>query len=741
MIEKWLTEDIQKTFDRGYKRFVICDPNGEAGYLRDHLPKSWKVEEAHNDLEELEAKYHAEKEGSDTPVVFYTQVPLEKLTYLMEYAMIDGHLDLVEFHQYIKKKVHDKVGLNLNLGKKELLNAAKVSRGKGKTYWMDIGNKGGGEIFDLKTMLPEFLHAPKAYVADMDGELRKAFLSKVQEHIGQQPLKKPATTVAKETADYLLKGLLNNNIDETLFHIYHQWIDSATYQDSLKKHIDQFKIPAGTDIWALHPDHPFAAIDREQIAELAANLADDKFVESKVKALERRARNKCAHLLQIDWWAYMLNLIRFDSSGIKTISSFEEAIRYYRETFYKLDRAIRKLYAQFLSDEKVIQPLQGRYEAILKDLLHKWYEHIGDCAESQTGRLKQLIAEDSGQIAIIVGDGIGYEVALEVSERSSNSLKATEDFLLADIPSITDNNMSRLYLEDGGFSDSKEKRELRLNGEFPDRIIKHIYLDDLNQSHTECEVLICSYKDIDDIAEKMQQKALKYFDTIVTTLTKKIGELAKLGFSSIYLVSDHGFVLSGMLKNADKLEYSPQGKSVKSERFIACKEKQDVPDSLLQVDKKYREYDYLLFSKNLRPFKTTGSYGYAHGGASPQELIVPLFHFRSEEATPQLSIFIENKEELGQVEGQNFQVRLKAEESEGNLFKTDRKCQLKLYTSGKEKSSSDSFTLSAGSKQSREFSFDSDDEVMVYVLDSQTQEQLDKAIIRKAEGRDLGGLI
>lgn len=741
MIEKWLTEDIQKTFDRGYKHFVISDPTGEAAYLCQHLPKNWSVQSAHTGLEELEAKYQIEKLGGNDPVVFYTQIPLEDLSFLMEYAMIDGHLDLTEFHQYIKKKVHHHIGLNLNLSKEELLTAAKVSVGKGKTYWMDLGHKGSGEIFDLKTMLPEFLHDPKKFVAAMDEELKESFLSKVQDHIGQQPIKKPAATVAKETVNHILQGLLTNNLDETLLHVYHQWIDSATYQSSLKKYISQFDIPAGTDIWALHPDHPFSSIDRTQLAELASNLGDDQFIASRLKAIEARSKNKCARLLQIDWWPYMLTLIRFDSSGIKTISSFDEALRYYRETFYKLDRSIRKLYAQFLSDEKVIQPLQEQYEAVLKDLLQKWFEHFAGYTETQTGLLSKIIKDDPGQTAIIVGDGISYEVAKEVSDRISTSLKTKEDVVLADLPSVTDNNMSRLYLTDGNFNDSKQQRELKLNGYFPDKIIKHVYLEDLNQSHSECEVLICSYKDIDDLAEKMQQKALKYFDTIVDTLAEKIGELSSMGFSSIYLVSDHGFVLSGILSNADKLEFSPKGKSTKSERFIACEEKQNIPASLLQVSKNYRDYNYLLVSKNLRPFKTTGSYGYAHGGASPQELIVPFFHFQSVHATPQLSVTIVNKQELLEIEGQNFQIKVLAEKSEGNLFKSERKCQLKLFAAGKEKSSSDSFTLHAGQSQSREFSFGSDKELTVYVVDAKTQEQLDKTIIKQAAGRDLGGLL
>ncbi len=741
MIEKWLAEDIQKSFDRGYFRFVICDPKGDAAYLCKHLPKSWTVIEAHTALEELEAKYQVEKSSPQQLTIFYTRIPVEDLSFLMEYAMIEGHLDLTELHQFLKKKVHDRVGLNLSLSNEELLTAAKVSVGKGKTYWMDLGHKGSGEIFDLTSMLVEFLHDPKAFTSTMDTEVKQAFLSKVQAHIGQQAIKKPVATIAKETANFILLGLVQNEIDATLLHVYHQWIDSATFQDSLKKYISQFEIPVDRDIWSLHPDHPFASIDRAQIAELAANLGDEQYVASKLSTVESRARNKCALLLQIHWWPYMLNLVRYDNAGIKTISTFDEAIRYYRESFYKLDRNIRKLYAQFLSDERVIQPLQDRYEAILKDLLNKWYEHFADYKETQSGLLHKIIHKSTGQTAIIVGDGINYEVAREVVERVASGIKVKEDYVLADLPSVTDNNMSRLYLSDGSFSDNKQQREQRLNGDFATTIIKHIYLEKLNQSHSECEVLICSYKDIDDLAEKMQQKALKYFDTIVDTLAEKISELSNLGFSSIYLVSDHGFVLSGLLSNADKVEFAAKGKSTKSERFIACEDKQNVPDQLIQIEKRYHDHNYLLFSKNLRPFKTTGSYGYAHGGASPQELIVPLFQFQSAKSTPLLTAMIENKQELRETEGQNFQVKVKAGKSDGNLFKSERKCHLKIFAAGQEKYSSDTFTLISGQIVSREFTFGADRELAVYLIDATTQEQLDKALIKQATGRDLGGLL
>ncbi len=741
MIENWLIEDIKKTFKRGCNRFVISDPCGEAAYLLDCLPQDWKQYTANDAMGELHIKYLVEKEAPSQPVVFYTRIPLEKLSFLLEYAMIDGHLDLAEFHQYIKKKVHDHIGLNLNIDKEELLTAAKVSVGKGKPFWMDLSHKGAGQIFELKTMMLEFLHDPNAYTAQMDKQVEAAFLAEVQKHIGQEPIDKPATTIAKEVVNHLLTGFLRNQVDETLLKVYYQWLDSYTYKYSLLNYIENFKLPFTRSIWSFHPDHPFKKIDLKQLQEVVENLHDQNYLDTHRPFLEARMKNKCARLIGVTWWKELLTLIHFDASGIKTIASFQDAISYYTQSFFKLDRAIRKLYAEFLNTPALLRPIQQQYEALLNDLLSKWFEHFGAYEQNQTGKIKSIIESHKAKTAIVVGDGISFEIAKEVHEQIGKRLKVTEDITLADLPAVTDNNMSRMYLADGSFSESKSEREQKLDKEISDKNLKHVYLEDINQSLSEYDVVVCSYKDIDDLGDKMQLKALKYFDTIVSTLAEKILELEKLGFHSIYLISDHGFVLTGLLEESDKLEFTPKGKYLKDERFIACSEIQIAPDQLLQISKDYQNYDTLILSKNLRPFKTPGKYGYSHGGASPQEIITPCFRFESEKSTHQLEAFISNKSEIREIEGQNYEVHVKADPASGDLFSAERKCQLLVYSGSNELASSDVFTIQSGKKYQREFSFGTHKEVQLYLIDAKSKEQLDKAIAKQASGRDLGGLL
>jgi len=330
----------------------------------------------------------------------------------------------------------------------------------------------------------------------------------------------------------------------------------------------------------------------------------------------------------------------------------------------------------------------------VNELLEKWFSHFGDYQQNQQGLLQRIIDNRQGSIAIIVGDGVTFEIADEIKQRIGKDLKTTADHFLADLPSVTDNNMSRLYRSDGSWVAEKAERERYLNAEFPSLSIAFFDLEDVNHSLSGHDVVICSYKDIDDMGEKLQQKALKFLDTVVETVSSKIKELEKIGFPTIHLVTDHGFVLTGLISDSDKIEVKPTGSNLKTERFIACKERQ-VPVSahLLEVKTSYKEFGYLYFAKNLRSFKTPGKYGYAHGGASLQELVVPHFTFTSPHVVKNLDVVIADKGALKDVVGENFVIKVKAGPGDGGVFTTQRKCLLLLYSNGKEIRASDVISL------------------------------------------------
>ena len=144
----------------------------------------------------------------------------------------------------------------------------------------------------------------------------------------------------------------------------------------------------------------------------------------------------------------------------------------------------------------------------------------------------------------------------------------------------------------------------------------------------------------------------------------------------------------------------------------------------------------------MSPFKTVGAYGFSHGGLSPQELITPFFCWENDSAdTNSLSANIVNKSDLQSVTGALYNIKIKAGVSDESLFSQERKVYLLFFSNGKQISKSDIITLTSGSEINKEYAFDAHDEIEVQLLDTTSKEQLDKALIKKDNSRDLGGLL
>ena len=302
--------------------------------------------------------------------------------------------------------------------------------------------------------------------------------------------------------------------------------------------------------------------------------------------------------------------------------------------------------------------------------------------------------------------------------------------------------MSQIYISTGEVKSTLQKREQFLLSEHSDKDIGFVYLDKVTED-TQHQYLICQYKDIDELGDKMNNKALKYFPEAEKYFAQKIEMLLNNGYEKVYLITDHGFVLTGYLSESDKVEVSFTGDVKKAERYIRTVNKQGFNSSILiEKEQSYHEYNYLYFSTTMSPFKTVGAYGFSHGGLSPQELITPFLCWETDNTDANsLSASIVNKSDLSSVMGSLYSVKIKADVSSDNLFAQERKVYLLFFAQGKQISRSDIITLTSGSEIAKEYPFDGYDEIEVQLLDITTKEQLDRAVIKKDNARDFGGLL
>jgi hypothetical protein len=618
-----------------------------------------------------------------------------------------------------------------------LLTAAKLGVGKDLAWWKKIVQD-LEDVINLDDELLPFVHNPDDYLNTKDADIKRLFEAKLHELLDQQYISKPAKTLADEVVKRMLDGLANNDISEPMLALYYKWADSSSYRPSLDTYIHNYNLNGSANPWIAHPDHCFKELDLIALKQIADNVRDKLFVHDKLQNLKKRIFSSKDQLYVPGWWHDVWTLFHTDTNSLTACNNLNAFVEYYTGTFSKMDRAIRNLYEVFLSDEQIIRPFQEYYEGLNHLLLQTWFGFYAEYKSDQQGYLPNLFTAANPKIAVIVGDGVRYEIADFVASELQKHFKVDKQIMLADMPSETEHNMSALYAGNNQVIPVHKDREASLT-KTSGKDIVYLPLEQLNHG-TEGDYLVLTYKDIDSAGEKLQQAAIKLFSEFEAVLIEKITLLLKIGYHEVYLITDHGFVLTGLLDEADKIDPNAIGKKDVHERFIRTLDKQ-LNTEWLAFEVPYSEYKYVYAAKNHRPFKSKGVYGFSHGGFTPQEIIIPKFKFsKLKSQTSQLEVFISNKADLNEVPSELFVIKLDASEASTDLFGGVRKVQIKLFAGNTEYQSSDIISMEANAMLDKEFSFNSNSQVQAILIDATTQEQLDTAIIKKSNLRDLGGL-
>lgn len=739
MLDKWLLKDIQDHLT-DKKRCVIIDEQRQIEFLLPLIKeKGYKIFVANDTLAELKIKYEIEKLHKNDKVVIYTTSAIDKLSFIREYCETESHFQITFLNRYITAKVNNELKLTLNLQPEELTAAAKQSIGKDKSYWKNLSANGITGLFgNFEEVVISFISDPQSFNTNNDESVKNIFYELISAHLKIPNINKPASTLASEIVQKIFENIYSNMEDVFFTKLFEKWCNSKKDFPLLLKKSSEFHLPERVDVWNIMPNHPFKKIDDEWIKLISKNINDPAWLNSKSILFKERANSSIAKEIGVNYWQAVVILVSFDVKSINKINSLDDAVKFYTTEFYKIDSAIRVIYTEFLNNKSLLKPIQEYYENILNTFLEKWFNHFTYYKENQSGLLESLINSNQPNTAIIVGDGVNFEIARSLYLSLQNEFVCSDNFIFADYPSETENNMSRLYLSKDEIENEQSKRQLKLSA-ITKKNINFMYIDDINYSSL-YDYLIVISKDIDSLGEKIQQKALKYFDQIKEELSDKIKFLLSIGYKKVYLISDHGFVLTGILEESDKISVSLPDKNInKNERYIWLEnELKDVPNNLVQLDKSYKTYKYILFSKSIRPFKTVGNYGYSHGGITPQELIVPFFSFAKNKSDEfGLNINIINKEELLEVVGNSFVVKLKSED-ESDLMKANvRKVILVFFKDGKQFYEGDIFEIKISSVISKEFSLSSNKEFDMILLDSNTRETLDRAIVKQKQIRNI----
>ena len=737
MIEKWLRNEIDKKICNS-NRIVILDQSSRWKFLVDaactdiclystkDYSSKWQQKQ-----DELFLRHEIEKNHKNDQVVIYVSRELAADSFLIEYAKTGGCIELAT--EWVIDVLLKETSLQVSLTDDELYTACQLGIFKDINWWKKVVQKIEG-LLSIENDILDFFDNPNGFLESKTPAVKNLYIQEFCKLLQQPVQDKPADTFASEIARHIFTGILEGNISEKEYVIYCKWIDSRNHESSFKKYLGEYQLPSTIDIDKVKDNHCFEVVDKKYLTKLVENINNASEVKNILDKIKKRLKFKKSNPYIAKWWQDIADIMDF--TVVCNDASIDGISRYYTVEFSKTDRSMRRILTYLKADINIVKPIQEYYERINQDLLKSWFAHYGEYQESQKGYLVNLIKNTSKKIAIIVGDGVRYEVADSVASRVASDISVDKKFMYAGLPSETEHNMSALYTTDGEIIAEKKEREKKLSDE-TGKDITYMQLDEVNGT-TDGEILVLTYKDIDDAGEKMQQGMLRLVDEFEDILVEKIQLLLHLGYKEVHLVTDHGFVLTGILEESDKIPTDDisGGKKV-SERYIRSVDEQS-GSMYISIEEHYENYNYVNFAKSSRPFVSTGKYGYSHGGFTPQEVVIPNFVFTYNKQN-QMDVDITNKKDLIDIAGNILTVKFSSGEAK-DVLSYQRKVRVLLYVGDKIVDKSSIISISPGSQEKVELSLDSATEGVVVIIDEDTKDQLDKAKVTKSQMRDLGGL-
>ena len=409
-------------------------------------------------------------------------------------------------------------------------------------------------------------------------------------------------------------------------------------------------------------NHTISADTVISVAEKRRTMAWHKLVENYYTALY--------------WAARMLQFSEKYAGGFH-LTEAHKVWKEYTSEYYHMDTYYRQFYGAF---NKCLQDSNSHLDDNLKNvaseiekLYKNWYlnnlsqnwnnaaekelKTTGTLAhiEQQTNFYNKYVSKVDNKVFVIISDAMRFEVATALADQLRIETKADVEIssVQAAFPTITKFGMAALLphrnlsleeksgvlriLADGKPTESGDREtdlkaynQKSVTVKFKDLLL--MKRDDRRNLVKGMEVVYIYHDTIDHTSHHDElgvfnacDKAIDEIKNLVRIIT---GELNGI---NIVITSDHGFIYTyEPLKEDDKLDRSDFKKDIiEQDRRHIITDMNAHPDFLIPVKGFYNENGYQAFSprENIR-IKGAGGLNFVHGGASLQEMVVPVIQYK-----------------------------------------------------------------------------------------------------------------
>lgn len=469
-----------------------------------------------------------------------------------------------------------------------------------------------------------------------------------------------------------INHFMNHSIDKQYYDLQANYVESKL---NISEYISKW------DIDSYIQSDTFKAFDEEIIKWLTKNLVDNigEF-ERYRKIINRRRTTHWFSIYSNEYEAiyFAMEVLRFEQELQKTIkgSTAFDILDNYTKNYFLFDLFYRKFYLFYdkLNNKdklfKLAQVVENTYAHwYLDELSVKWSQiiendlidniNINGVNKQQdfyNDYLRKQVL-DGDRVFVIISDALRYEAAKELSDILNRDIRGKTElsYMQGVIPSYTKLGMAALLphesieikdnsdiLADGINTSGINNRQNILSLYSEDVLtiqyndIKDFKRSDYKEIFDGKKLIYIFHNVIDAVGDKAAtergvfeavEKSLDDLNNLVKNLVNNISA------TNIYITADHGFIYRrSPLQEYDKITKADVKSIDEGRRFILTDDNSK-HHGLLTLPMNYLIKDTNLYSivpKGVVRFKVQGAgANYVHGGASLQEIVIPVIKFKN----------------------------------------------------------------------------------------------------------------
>jgi len=331
--------------------------------------------------------------------------------------------------------------------------------------------------------------------------------------------------------------------------------------------------------------------------------------------------------------------------------------------WYRMDQAQRELETLLAAiddddlDERAISAIRAVYDRVARKMAEGFLKvYSGNDwtipgIVHQTTIWSEFVAKQRKPVALIIVDAMRYEIGAELAARLQRLGEVKLQPAIAALPSITTIGMAALLpgasssfsvVEqrgklgaeiDGSFLHNREGRLSYLEAKVPGMVSARLgdivsWSPTTRKKLTGAQVVVVLSSEIDGAGEGIDNRyARSIMGGVVSDVARALQKLASIGVENAVITADHGHLFFGAEREESMRLDAPGGAQVELHRRCWIGRGGATPPGSVRVNGSKLGYSTdldVVLPASVSVFKAGGGLAYHHGGASMQELIIPL---------------------------------------------------------------------------------------------------------------------